>query len=120
VKHSANHPALDLFAELLAVPSPSGREERMAQIVRDKVAAWGYDSETDSAGNVLVRIDGREPDAPLCCLAAHMDEIGMVVTSVEPDGTLRIDRSGGLLPWKVGKARSRSWAMKGPSLACCP
>lgn len=37
-----DHPALSLFAELLAVSSPSGREERMAQIVREKLDAWGY------------------------------------------------------------------------------
>jgi putative aminopeptidase FrvX len=32
-----------------------------------------------------------------------MDEIGMVVTRVEADGTLRVDRSGGLYPWKLGE-----------------
>lgn len=98
-----NHPALSLFSELLAVPSPSGREERVAQIIRDKLNDWGYDHQTDGAGNVIVRLKGRQPDAPLCCLAAHMDEIGMVVTRIEPDGSLRVDRSGGLYPWKIGE-----------------
>ena len=77
-----DHPALSLFNELLAVPSPSGREEQVAQIVRSKLETWGYTPHTDGAGNVLVRIEGRQPEAPLCCLAAHMDEIGMVVTKI--------------------------------------
>jgi len=99
----ADHPALSLFTELLAVPSPSGREERVAQIVRSKLEAWGYPHRTDGAGNLTVRLEGRQPDAPLCCLAAHMDEIGFVVTRIEPDGSLRVDRSGGLYPWKLGE-----------------
>lgn len=98
-----NHPALSLFTDLLAIPSPSGREERVAQIVRDKLTNWEYEYETDGAGNVSVRLPGRRPDAPLCCVAAHMDEIGMVVTKIEDDGTLRVDRSGGLYPWKLGE-----------------
>ncbi|HEX6384593.1 MAG TPA: hypothetical protein VF177_07985, partial [Anaerolineae bacterium] len=88
-QNNHNHPALSLFNELLAVPAPSGREERLAAIIRDKVKEWGYEPETDGAGNVLVRLDGRSANAPLCCFAAHTDEIGLVVTKVEPDGTLR-------------------------------
>jgi putative aminopeptidase FrvX len=99
-----DHPVLDLFAELLAIPSPSGREDQMAQLVHDKVAAWGYDPQTDAAGNVLVRLEGGRSQAPLCCFAAHMDEIGIVVTQIESDGSLRVDRSGGLYPWKIGEA----------------
>lgn len=102
-QNNHNHPALSLFSELLAVPAPSGREERLAAIIRDKVKEWGYAPETDGAGNVLVRLDGRLASAPLCCFAAHTDEIGLVVTKVEPDGTLRVDKSGGLYPWKMGE-----------------
>lgn len=96
-------PAMRLFSELLAVPSPSGREEGLAQVIRDKLDDWGYDHQTDGAGNVIVRLPGRQSDSPLCCLVAHMDEIGMVVTHIEPDGSLRVDRSGGLYPWKLGE-----------------
>jgi putative aminopeptidase FrvX len=32
-----------------------------------------------------------------------MDEIGLVVTNIESDGSLRVDRSGGLHPWKLGE-----------------
>jgi len=99
----AAHPALRLFAELLAVPAPSGREEQIAQVIRDKLVAWGYTHCTDGAGNVIVHLEGRRPGAPLCCFAAHMDEIGFVVTRIEADGSLRVDRSGGLYPWKVGE-----------------
>lgn len=102
-KRVSEHPALKLFDELLAVPAPSGREERLAEIVRAKLEAYGYEHETDGAGNILVRLAGRCSRAPLCCLAAHMDEIAMVVTGINPDGSLRVDRSGGLRPCKIGE-----------------
>lgn len=94
---------LELFTDLLAVPSPSGREERLARIIHDKVEAWGYAPEIDAAGNVLVRLDGRDSQAPLTCVAAHMDEIGMVVTDLGDDGSVSVSRSGGLEPWKLGE-----------------
>jgi putative aminopeptidase FrvX len=97
------HPALTLFTDLLSVPAPSGFEQQIATIVRTQLDAWGYAHETDSAGNIMVRLPGRQSQAPLLCLAAHLDEIGLVVTKIEPDGTLRVTRSGGLYPWKQGE-----------------
>lgn len=94
---------LDLLTEMLAVPAPSGREEGMADLVRRHLDAMGYAHETDGAGNVLVRMEGRNPDAPLGIFAAHMDEIALVVTRIEQDGTLRAQRSGGLYPYKIGE-----------------
>ena len=92
-----------LLTEFLQIPSPSGREEKMAAAVRRHLDALGYVHETDGAGNISVRLEGRNPDAPLCVLAAHMDEIGVVVTHIEEDGTLHVDRSGALAPYKLGE-----------------
>jgi len=103
--NAADHPALELFSELLAVPSPPGREERIAGIVREHVDRIGFEHETDPAGNVLVRIEGAggDADVPLAILGAHMDEIAMAVTRIEPDGSLRMINSGGLIPFKMGE-----------------
>ncbi len=96
------HPALVLFDELL-VAAPSGREERIAGIVRAKLDAMGVAHRTDGGGNILVYLAGRDREGPLTCYAAHVDEIGMVVTRIEANGDLRVDRSGGLHPWKLGE-----------------
>jgi len=96
-------PIFTLFTKLLSVPAPSGYETQIAAIVRAELDALGYAHTTDSAGNILVRLAGRDSNAPLLCLASHMDEIGMVVTNIEADGTLRVTRSGGLYPWKQGE-----------------
>jgi len=73
------YPAVELFAELLAVPSPSSREERLARLLMEKLGSYGYEPALDPSGNVLVRLEGAEPSAPLCILSAHMDEIALTV-----------------------------------------
>jgi putative aminopeptidase FrvX len=98
-----HHPALQLFGELVAVPSPCGHEQALAALVQEKLRAFGYAPEQDGIGNVWVRLAGQDAGAPLVCLAAHMDEIGFTVTSVEADGSFRVERLGGLLPWKLGE-----------------
>ena len=99
-----DHPTIALFRKSLEIPSPPGREERFADFVRREVEKIGYTHETDPAGNVLVRLEGEKEGAGLVVYSAHMDEIGMVVTRVHEDGTLRVDKSGGLYPWKIGEA----------------
>ncbi len=101
-KSSQQHPALALFEELLAVPAPPGREAAMAELVRRKIAALGFTPETDPAGNVLVRLTEGKGGAPVV-LAAHMDEIALMVNRIEPDGRLRVVPSGGLMPHKTGE-----------------
>ncbi len=98
-----NHPAIVLFEELLQVSSISGHEERLATLIRARLSDMDYEAETDAAGNVLVRVAGAQPVAPLVCYAAHMDEIGMIVTSINDDGSLNVSRSGGLYAWKLGE-----------------
>lgn len=75
----------------------------MAAAVRQHLDKMGYAHETDGAGNISVRLQGRDPQASPCIVAAHMDEIGVVVTHVDEDGTLHVDRSGALAPFKIGE-----------------
>ncbi len=94
---------LELLEELLQVPAPSGREEQMAALVRRHLDRLGYAHETDGSGNLVVRLEGSQPDLPVMMIAAHMDEIGVVVSHIEDDGTLCVERSGGLVPFKLGE-----------------
>lgn len=98
----SEHQALELFSQLL-LPSLSGDEIRVASAIKSHLNLLGYPTRIDSAGNVIVELPGSNPKADHIVLAAHMDEIGMLVTSVEGDGSLRVTRSGGLHPWKLGE-----------------
>lgn len=96
---------LGILTDLLAIPSPSGREERTREYIKSKLGEIGFPHETDPAGNLLVRIAGRNPNGPLTIIAAHMDEIAMVVTGIEVNGDLKVINSGGLVPCKLGEAQ---------------
>ena len=98
------HDGLTLFTRLLATPSPSGFEERIAGVLRSELERIGWPIEQDAAGNLLVRISGTDAARTPVWFAAHMDEIGMTVTQVYPDGSLGVGRLGGLLPWKIGES----------------
>ena len=94
---------LQTFTDLLHIPSPSGREHALAKLVVEKIGELGFDAEQDASGNVLVRFAGRDTAKPLQILASHIDELGMVVSTIRADGTLKVKRSGGLYPFKLGE-----------------
>jgi putative aminopeptidase FrvX len=94
---------LDLLHALLQIPCPSGREERMATFVGQSIEALGFTAHSDAQGNVWTLVDGSDKAAGAVAMASHMDEIAMVVHAIEDDGTLRVQRSGGLHPWKLGE-----------------
>ena len=99
---ATDHVGLLWFSELLGFPAPSGREERLIEELSRRVRAFGFEPEADPSGNLLVRVAGRDSRTKTC-LAAHVDEIGVVITRILPDGTLVANRHGGLHPWKLGE-----------------
>jgi tripeptide aminopeptidase len=71
----------DVFAELCAIPSPSGRERAMTDRVTADLRALGYEVAEDDAGariggdagNLLARIPGRSERWVMLC--AHLDTV---------------------------------------------
>jgi putative aminopeptidase FrvX len=85
---------LDLLRALCEASGPSGREERVAAIVRPELEATCDRVEEEPLGG-LVGIRPGEGRGPRLMLAAHMDEIGLMVTHVEDRGFLRVIPLGG-------------------------
>jgi putative aminopeptidase FrvX len=87
----------DLLAELSDAHGTSGREDAVAAIVRRELADSVDRIEPDPLGGLCgVRIaDGDAEDPVRLMLAAHMDEIGLMVTAVDDAGYLRIIPLGG-------------------------
>ncbi|MFT5367085.1 MAG: putative aminopeptidase FrvX [Candidatus Latescibacterota bacterium] len=101
--YPTDDPNVRLLTDLLAIPSPSGREEGMAAFIVDHISKLGHTAQQDAQGNVWVEIVGQDPDKGKLALASHMDELAMVITNICPDGTLSVRPSGGLHPWKLGE-----------------
>ena len=102
-----------ILRELSELPGVSGDEglvrERIWQAVRDMVDG----GKVDPMGN-LITWKGVDKPGPRLMIAAHMDEVGLMVTHVDRDGLLRFKKVGGIddrvLPAKavhVGPGRSR-------------
>jgi len=85
---------MDLLKELCETPGIPGREERLRAIVRRELEPTVDEMRVDTMGN-LICVKKNE-GAPKLMIAAHMDEIGFVVSYIdEKKGWLRLVGLGG-------------------------
>ncbi len=76
-----------LLAELVRTPSPSGREEEAARVLRGWAAGRGLQAEVDEKG-VRIRVPGKVP-GPTLAFASHLDTVPPGEGwSVDPYGAL--------------------------------
>lgn len=86
---------IKLLEKLSNAFGPSGSEDDVAGLLRKELEAYADETRVDKLGNVLFYHNGKE-GSPKVMLAAHMDEIGFIVTFVEETGFLRFDTIGGI------------------------
>ncbi len=84
---------MELLYKLSDTFGPSGNEEQIAKIVKEELKDYVDSIQTDALGNVIARKVG---NGKKIMLAAHMDEVGIIVTYVEKNGFLRFAAVGGL------------------------
>lgn len=70
----------------------SGYEDGVAELLKKEMEPYVDEVRTDSMGNV---IGVRAGDGPTVMVAAHMDEIGLMVSHIESEGFLRAVPVGG-------------------------
>ena len=87
---------VDLLTRLCETPGAPGREARIREVVRTELAPVSDTIEEDPLGSLVARRAGG--GGPRLMLAAHMDEIGFMVTHVEDGGFLRLIPLGGFDP----------------------
>jgi endoglucanase len=86
---------IELLRSLCETAGPSGREERVRALVRPELEASCDRVEQDPLGSLIGVRAGAVAGAPRLMLAAHMDEIGLMVTHVEDRGYIRVLPLGG-------------------------
>jgi putative aminopeptidase FrvX len=87
-----------LIQKLVETPSPSGREENIRQVIRLEVESYADDLRTDALGNLIARKGQVSQGGSKVMLAAHIDEIGVIVTHIDEKGFLRFTTIGGVRP----------------------
>ena len=82
----------ELLLQLCTPAGVSGAEKTAAQEAAEALSAFAQ-VHIDASGNVIGEIAG---PGPHILLDAHIDQVGMVVTGVDAEGFLRIDKCGGI------------------------
>jgi hypothetical protein len=76
-----------LLQELLSAYGPGGQEDEVREVCRRALEPLVDELTVDAAGDLVGLLRGTgEGDAPVVRVMAHMDELAMIVTRVEPDG----------------------------------
>ena len=88
-----------LLRQLVETPGVSGREEQVRDLVTARLAAFASNISTDAMGSLIAHIPG---SGPRVALIAHMDEIGFLVSKIEPEGFVRVMPVGGIDPRVFG------------------
>ncbi|MBV9774838.1 MAG: M42 family peptidase, partial [Gemmatimonadetes bacterium] len=76
----------ELLRALSDLPGPTGEEDAVVAWLEREWEGRGEVTRTP-VGNLLLRIPG---PGPRVVIAAHMDELSMIVRSVTPEGFLRV------------------------------
>jgi putative aminopeptidase FrvX len=84
---------MDLLRELCETPGVSGREERLRAIVRRELTPLVDELRVDALGNLIALKRGH--GALKLMIAAHLDEIGFLVSFIDDRGFLRLQPIGG-------------------------
>ncbi len=95
----------ETLRDLMLLPGCSGHEQRIAWYMRDRFKKLGFKPDIDVFGNVLCKVEGKNPELPVLMIFSHMDSIGLIVRKIDEQGFLRIERLGGV-PEKVMPALS--------------
>lgn len=91
--------------ELSEAMGVSGHEDEVRQIITDAIADQVDEYRVDSIGNIIALNKGDGSSDLKVMVAAHMDEVGFMISQIEESGLLRFFKVGGLddriLPAKV-------------------
>jgi endoglucanase len=85
---------LALLRELCLVPAPPGQEGDLRALIAEKIKPFCQDYRQDRSGNLQAWLGNA--GKPCLMLDAHMDEVGVMVQSLEDNGCLRLTPLGGL------------------------
>lgn len=84
---------LELINKLTKTFGVSGNEEEIRNVIKNEIEGYVDEIKQDALGNLIAIKRGTQKKI---MLAAHMDEIGIIVTHIEDNGFLRFAMVGGV------------------------
>ena len=102
----------DFLHKLLLTPSPTGAEQPVQRLVRERMKEYADTVETDLHGNVIVALNPKAERKIM--LAGHCDQIGLMIRSISNEGFLYVSALGGMDVGVLHGARVTVHSEKGP------
>ena len=87
---------IDTVKKLCSLFGPSGCEDEVRDYIRAQAEPYADEILQDANGSLLVLRRGKKTLRQTVMLAAHMDEVGVIVKSITDDGFLRFAFVGGV------------------------
>jgi len=85
----------ELVRSLVETYGPSGVEDKVREVIRAEVEPFADEVRVDALGSLIARKKGGDGGKRII-LAAHMDEIGVIVTYIDEKGFARFAQIGGV------------------------
>jgi endoglucanase len=90
---------VSLLKQICEIPGAPGFEKPVRDLVISLITPLVDEVRVDNIGNVIAIKKGvRNPDGKRVMLAAHLDEIGFIVSHIDEQGFLRFNTLGGFDP----------------------
>lgn len=87
---------MDTLKELCALDGVSGCEDAVRSYIKEKATPYADEIRVDALGNLIVFKKGKKATGNTLLLAAHMDEVGLIVRSITEEGYLKFACVGGI------------------------
>lgn len=85
-----------LLRELSEAIGVSGQEDAVRRLILPAIQEHVTDIRVDALGSITAVKPGSDPNAPRVMVAAHMDEVGFMVTGFDGDGLIHVAPVGGI------------------------
>ena len=87
---------IELLKKLCAIDGVSSYEDQVRDFIRTEAAPYADSIRTDALGSLIVFKKGEKSTGNKLLLAAHMDEVGIMITNIQDSGFLKFDFVGGV------------------------
>lgn len=88
---------LGLLEKLSNARGIPGQEAEVRELIKSEISSFVDDMVVDPIGNLIAVRKGRKGDTKVM-IAAHMDEVGLMVVGFDSDGLIKVEAAGGVDP----------------------
>jgi len=87
--------SIERFRELTMLDGTSGFESEISKYLEENLSKYADEIKFDNLGGIYAIKKSKKENAKTVMIAAHMDEVGFIVTKVLPNGMLKFETLGG-------------------------